>query len=175
VIIKVPTAKAIASADFGAGTEATKLTTTSGIGILVFGYLDAVQRFADAAEPKSPDETTRVFIALFEALTWLNSLEEGAKQKAIGAEPAEKLIGDTYVRGMSFVRGRAHHHWALVIYTDHPDTVEWFWQRIEVLPAAPNYANPAGQKAYADCLEQKPVLATLRHVELLVRPLLPPG
>jgi hypothetical protein len=102
------------------------------------------------------------------ALAWLDSLAEGVEQDAAGADPAAKLIGDYYVRGLRFVRGRTHHHWAQPIYVATA-TEEWLWQGAEVLPLPPDrHADPAGQKAYVACLERKPVLKALEHVEFLL-------
>jgi hypothetical protein len=161
VIIKVPTAKAIASADFGTGTDRTRIEITSDLEVAVRGYRAAVQRFVSAVTRCAVDESADVHIALFEALNWLDSIAEGKGALSKG------LRGDYRVRGLRFVRGRAHHHWAQATYASA--TGEWFWQGLDVLPRAPEFhENPGGQKAYTTCLERKPVLASLQHVERLL-------
>ena len=144
-----------------------KVTITSGSDIPLFGYVAAVSRFGEAAS-LGIDHATAVHVAVFEALAWLDSLAEGVEQRASDADPAAKLIGDYYVRGLRFVRGRTHHHWAQPIYIDKT-TGEWLWQGAEILPLPPDrHADPGGQRAYVACLERKPVLKALKRVERLL-------
>jgi hypothetical protein len=168
VIIRAPTATAIASADSGTGTDTYRLEITSDSAVGMRGYTSAVQRFAGAVTRCAVDGAADVHIAPFEALTWLDSLAEGDKG-VIGA----KLAGDYDVCGLRFLRGRVHHHWAQAIYPS--DTGDWLWQGLDVLPLAPEkHAGRGGQKAYTARLERRPVLASLQHVERYCRPPPPP-
>jgi hypothetical protein len=167
VITKAPTAKATASADFGTGADAGRLTITSGIEIPLMGYLGAIRRFETAAAQLPPERAFAVHVALFEALNWLNSMVVGARDGAIGSSPVKHLEVDKHVLGLGFVRGRAHHHWAQQIYAD-PSSGEWLWQRHEVLPVPPEGSYNQGREEYVVNLERKSVLASLQHVERLL-------
>jgi hypothetical protein len=159
--------RVVRAADFAYAPENERLMITSGIEIPVLGYVDAVRRFADASAWLPADQAQPVHVALFEALNWLHSLVVGARDGAIGAAPAKTLLGDPYVKSLTFVRGRAHHHWAQAIYAN--DTGEWLWQGLGVLPPAPaGHGGRRGQKASRTCLERKPVVASLQHVERLL-------
>jgi hypothetical protein len=96
----------VRAGDFAYATENERLMITSGIEIPVLGYVDAVRRFADASARLPADQAQPVHVALFEALNWLHSPVVGA-DGAIGVAPAKTLLGDPYVKSLTFVRGRA--------------------------------------------------------------------
>ncbi len=144
-----------ATATFSAG--APKITVTMPLEIMVRGFVLAVRRYEAAV---AGDNAVDVYIALFEAFAWFDSLDERSK-----------LANTDEGRAMRFVRQRTHHQWAAAA---HPAIGGWRWFKLEILPSAdPRHPSPAGERLYRKVLEQRPVIDALRRVEVAVRKLAP--
>jgi hypothetical protein len=117
----------------------------------IAGFKSAVTRFRAAEAAGGVDDAHH---AVFEALSWLDSLSSAKKS----------LVGDVTVKGLLFARARSHHHLASVIeLSEGTDT--WLWRRASVLPHDESYKNEAGERAYEKVLSGKPVAVALTAAE----------
>jgi hypothetical protein len=144
-----------ATATFRGGTP--KITVTMPLEIMVRGFVLAVRRYEAAV---AGEHAVDVYIALFEAFAWFDSLDERSQ-----------LSGTDEGRAMRFARQRTHHQWAAAA---HPAIGGWRWFKLDILPSAdPKHPSLAGERLYRKVLEQRPVIDALRRVEVAVRKLAP--
>ena len=91
---------------------------------LMDGFVEARARFQAAVDRDARPEDT--FIPLFEALSWIHTIDDFLKNRGIKDEESLR-------RGFRFVRNRVHHQWADAI---DPKPVEVshqcrFWGTLE--------------------------------------------
>jgi hypothetical protein len=133
-----------------------KATVSMHDGLLVGGFLQAVQRL-EAAIADGIEGASDLYIALFEAFNWLDSIDE-----------RHGLSGDAHVQALKYVRQRTHHGWAAAAMFDSARS-EWVWYRSEILPAPrPSSAKPGLQRTYDRLLAERPVLSVFRKLAKLV-------
>ncbi len=110
------------------------------VSVLLDGYEQACQRFYDAMNGTSRDNT---FMPLFEALSWAVSLDDRLQNIWKEAPPRTSkwwsdgfAHGDT-VKGVRFARNRVHHQWADALWLSHGaelprqipfSLTEWRWR-----------------------------------------------
>jgi hypothetical protein len=130
---------------------------------VIDGYLAAIAR---AEEGAADFETARgISIPLAEALMWLDTLQQTTRSVGRAQDLADELARDPLVQALTFVRGRAHHHWASAVDPD-AEARQWVWVRADnlPLPSEKRFLNPEGERLYRELLEGRPVLSTLKEV-----------
>jgi hypothetical protein len=130
---------------------------------VIDGYLAAVAR---AEEGASDFETARgISVPLAEALMWLDTLQQTTREVGGAQDLAGELARDPLIQALTFVRGRAHHHWASVVDPD-AEARQWVWVRADnlPLPSEKRFLNPDGERLFRELLEGRPVLSTLKEV-----------
>ncbi len=116
-------------------------------------YLLAFERFETA------DRGQDAQIALVEVLTWLDVL----------ASQSDYVKGLRNVALLQYVRGRCHHQLAFAIFAD-ADSQAWCWLPLRWLPSADlDHKDPRREAEYAQNLEGRPVLETLKPLEEPIR------
>lgn len=141
------------------------------------GFVLSVRRVEAADVPASADAKDAC-IPLFEALSWLDAINETHKPPS--------LIGDQDVRALRFVRNRQHHHKAAPVRRGQ-GVDQWIWHKAETFPEPQRGAYRAGpkgqiayerdldrkgQRLYSRLLADKPVREVLRRLEQKVTALL---
>lgn len=114
----------------------------------VDGYRSALERFAQAAGQKDPGVA---FQPLFEALSWVHSIDDRLRQlwapegRALGEAWIDRAGGGAKaVLGLRWVRNIVHHQWADALVVDpggrrYPKRYpvryfEWVWRETDDLP-----------------------------------------
>ena len=150
-VVSVPAGMAMASVDV------PRVVLTLPMPWTIRGYVQAVRRF-EAAASESPEAARDVYIALFEACHWIDSLAERTE-----------LSSDAKVRAFQFVRNRSHHVFATAVSFDQASN-EWMWGSVAnmPLPDNPRHRQEGLEQLYEHVLAGKPVRDVLRHIEKLV-------
>lgn len=142
------------------------------------GYVQAVERLADARPRSSPRE--QAVIALFEALNWAVTLDDRLRfDSTLGWDWREQITGGEIVGGLRLARNRVHHAWAPALseglvpttygnarYGDstYGRTWLWVWLPLNALPAGEGHERADDQAAYASGLQGAEVGETLTQL-----------
>jgi hypothetical protein len=100
------------------------------------GFLRAVRRFDEADVPGAV-EAKDACIPLFEALSWLDAINETHEPPA--------LKGNSDVRALRFIRNRQHHHKAAPIRRGE-GVDSWVWLGAASIPRPSRSDYPEGEK-----------------------------
>lgn len=130
-----------------------------GIAPMVRGYVLAVRRLRDGVNRSHAND---IYIALFEATNWLDSLGE----RDAGLNSREE------VQAIKFIRNRTHHQWASAVQNQDG---HWRWRPLDNLPVPenPKHRNARSEPLYIRHLADKPVTEAFDVVQPRVVALAP--
>jgi hypothetical protein len=129
------------------------------IAVLVRGYVLALRRLHDAVTESHAND---IYVALFEASNWLDSISE----RDAGLNSRAEL------QAVKFVRNRTHHQWASAVQLQDE---EWRWRPLENLPVPddPKHRNAKLEPLYERHLAGRPVVDVFDGLEPHVTALAP--
>jgi len=129
---------------------------------MVRGFVRSANRVGLAIDAQNSDD---VYISLFEAATWLDTLDERCKLRGHSRD----------VQAVLFVRQRTHHNWAAAASPPVPGSgqAEWEWRPFENIPLNPKRRDEDLERAYRERLERKPVMEVFERLRPMIEALAP--
>ena len=138
------------------------------LAVLFDGFRQSHSRIKDAKNQKEIDQ---VFIALFESLNWIYTIDDRIRS-------IKTLVGidsdfSEVMRAVRYARNRVQHQWSEIIYYRDGATLpvtlplaffEWVWMpldKVHELTDNLRYDDPVGKEMYIKHLEKKPVRYSL--------------
>ena len=120
---------------------------------MVRGFVRSAERLRMAIEAESPDD---VYTSLFEASTWLDSLDERCKLRD----------GSQDIQALRLVQQGTHHNWAAAASPPVPGaSQEWYWRPLDNLPQPdPQHPKPELERAYRKRLEGQPIIGVFERL-----------
>lgn len=155
------------------------------LGILVFGWGEALHRFRTAsgyaAGSLEPDPR-RAYLALFEGLNWSVAIDDRLRSDR-GIDWWKETSGGEVQRAIRFARNRVHHDWAQAFdeiltesnsvitdqryeYMDVGRRRPWIWIGLPE-PTHPKYADLLGRSLFEDHLLGKSIDDTFMRLHAL--------
>ncbi len=137
-------------------SDSVGVEVAKSIAVAKKGFVAAVARFDQAAKDETQQD--EAYIALAEAVNWLDSLAAGTD-----------LVGNADIQGILFARHRVHHQWASIAYFDAAlRALVWRASTQLPCPADPKHAGTKLRPFYDQHLAGQPVLDVFRRVAPLV-------
>jgi hypothetical protein len=119
---------------------------------MVRGFVRSAERLRMAIEAESTDDT---YISLFEASTWLDSLDERCTLRD----------GSQDIQALRLVRQGTHHNWAAAASPPVPGASQvWYWRPLDNLTADPQHQKPELERAYRKRLEGQPIIGVFERL-----------
>lgn len=143
--------------------------------VLFEGFRQSHSRIKDAKNQKEIDQ---VFIALFESLNWIYTIDN--RIRSINTLAGVESDFSEVMRAVRYARNRVQHQWAEIIYYRDGATLpatlplaffEWVWMPLDKVPQLPDnsrYDDPVGKEMYSKHLEKQPVRYSLDLINLKI-------